>query len=75
MIKPTKNISKTWDVFISYAIEDKDDIARQLAQGLAAYKLKVWFDEFEIKVGDSITEKIDYGLANPNFGVIILSRN
>jgi uncharacterized protein YjbI with pentapeptide repeats len=73
--KHTRNIAKEWDVFISHATEDKDEIARLLAQSLTAYKLEVWFDEFEIKVGDSITEKIEYGLANSNFGIIILSKN
>jgi hypothetical protein len=34
----------------------------------------VWFDEFEIKVGDSITEKVEYGLVNSDYGILILSK-
>ena len=64
MVKRRRNPVKKWDVFISHATEDKDDIARPLAQGLISYKLDVWFDESEIKIGDNITEKIDCGLAN-----------
>jgi hypothetical protein len=35
----------------------------------------VWFDEFEIKVGDSITEKIESGLANSDYGILVLSKD
>jgi len=38
---------------------------------LSAYKIRVWFDEFEIKVGDSITEKVEYGLVNSDYGILI----
>ena len=47
MVKRRRNPVKKWDVFISHATEDKDDIARPLAQGLISYKLDVWFDESE----------------------------
>jgi hypothetical protein len=43
-----------WDVFISHANEDKDDIARPLAEKLKALGLKVWFDEYSLKLGDSL---------------------
>jgi hypothetical protein len=62
-----------WDVFISHATEDKDAIARLLAQALRASGLRVWYDEFSLKVGDSLRESIDQGLARSEFGVVILS--
>jgi hypothetical protein len=33
----------------------------------------VWLDKFQIELGDSIRQKIDQGLANSRFGVVILS--
>lgn len=42
------------DAFISRASEDKSTIARDLAQYLVSYKLKVWYDEFTFEIGDSL---------------------
>lgn len=64
-----------YDVFISHASEDKDAVVRPLANALVARGLKVWYDEFELKIGDSLRQKIDKGLANSRFGVVVLSRN
>lgn len=61
-----------YDVFISHATEDKD-FARPLANALAAKGLSVWYDEFELRIGDSLRQKIDFGLARSRFGVVILS--
>ena len=63
-----------WDVFISYAREDKADIARPLAKALQNHGLSVWFDEFELTVGDSLSRHIDKGLAESNYGIVIVSR-
>lgn len=62
-----------WDLFISHASEDKDDVARPLAQLFTEQGLKVWFDEDTLTVGDSLRRSIDHGLANCHFGVVILS--
>jgi len=65
--------SNEWDVFISHAGEDKNAIARPLAEALRAKGLRVWYDEFSLTVGDSLRKKIDQGLANSRFGIVILS--
>jgi hypothetical protein len=62
-----------WDVFISHASEDKVAVARPLANILSTKGMKVWLDESEIFVGDSLRAKIDQGLANSRFGIVILS--
>lgn len=62
-------------MFISHASEDKDDVVRELAKALQQAGLRVWYDEFELKIGDSLRRKIDKGLANSRFGVIVLSRS
>lgn len=62
-----------WDVFISHASEDKEAIARPLADALAARGLKVWFDEATLTLGDSLRQSIDRGLARSQYGIVILS--
>ena len=64
-----------YDVFISHASEDKEAVVRPLANALIERGLKVWYDEFELKIGDSLRRKIDMGLAISRFGVVVLSRN
>lgn len=62
-----------WDVFISHAHEDKRDVARPLAKLLQEHGLRVWIDETELTIGDSLRQKIDEGLSQSKFGVVILS--
>lgn len=62
-----------YDVFISHASEDKDDVARPLATRLESLGLRVWFDECQLTIGDSLRREIDRGLIESRFGVIILS--
>jgi hypothetical protein len=62
-----------WDVFISHAWEDKESFALPLAEALEAKGLRVWFDEFTLRVGDRLRRSIDHGLANSRYGVVILS--
>ena len=64
-----------YDVFISHASEDKEDVVRPLALALVGKGLKVWYDEFELRIGDSLRRKIDRGLAKSRFGVVILSKS
>lgn len=67
--------SKEYDVFISHASEDKDSIVRALADALVAEGLEVWYDEFELRIGDSLRRKIDLGLAKSRVGLVILSKS
>lgn len=64
---------KQFDLFISHASEDKDEFVRPLAEALQALGIAVWYDEFHLKVGDSLRRSIDKGLANSRFGVVVLS--
>jgi hypothetical protein len=64
-----------FDFFISHASEDKDSVVRPLALRLREYGYGIWYDEFVLRVGDSLTERIDYGLANSTVGLIVLSHN
>lgn len=70
---PDDGEGETWDVFISHASEDKAAIAEPLALALQARGLKVFLDKFEMRMGDSLRRRIDYGLTHSTFGVVILS--
>jgi|GEM_PF-1672458 len=65
--------NKRWDVFISHASEDKDTFVRPLAMLLRSMGVSVWYDEFALRIGDSLSRSIDQGLANSRFGVVVIS--
>ena len=67
------NCPKKWDVFISHAGEDREEVAAPLAAALTRAGFKVWLDTSELRLGDSLRERIDEGLAESRFGVVILS--
>ncbi len=46
---------------------------RPLAEALKSGGLDAWYDEFELRIGDSLRQKIDRGLAKSRFGVVVLS--
>lgn len=67
--------TKKYDAFICHATEDKNSIVRKLAENLLKKGYNIWYDEFSVKIGDSLRESIDYGLKNSRYGIIILSKN
>ena len=67
--------NKEYDVFISHASEDKDSVVRPLAIALKNKGINVWYDEFELKIGDSLRRKIDQGLSKSKFGIVVFSRS
>ena len=62
-----------WDFFVSHASEDKEMVARPLAEEIRRAGFRVWLDSFELRVGDSLRAKIDEGLARSHYGIVILS--
>jgi len=74
MLKENEQMTRR-DVFISHASEDKESIARPLAEALILAGFLVWFDEYELRIGDSLRGKIDEGLASARYGVVVLSKN
>ena len=69
----TETGGETHDVFISHASEDKDEFVRPLANALIELGLNVWYDEMTLRLGDSLRQKIDKGLANSRVGLVVLS--
>lgn len=62
-----------YDVFISYASEDRESFVQPLAEKLRELHVEVWYDEFSLQVGDSLRASIDKGLSKSRFGIVVLS--
>lgn len=63
-----------WDSFISHAAEDKDAFVRPLAVALQSLGAGIWYDEFSLRLGDSLSKSIDQGLAQSRYGIVVLSQ-
>lgn len=72
IIKEDRSI---YDVFLSHASEDKDEVARPLAEMLQERGLKVWYDETELKISDNLIQKITAGISASRFGILVLSNS
>ena len=64
-----------YDAFICHASEDKEDFVRPLANALHGKGMNIWYDEFSLKVGDSLRRSIDLGLTKSKYGIVVLSPN
>jgi hypothetical protein len=62
-------------LFISHAWEDKADFVEPLVVALKEVGFDVWYDMFEMNIGDSLRQKIDQGLKECDFGVVVLSKH
>lgn len=60
--------------FISYSTKDREFVEK-LANDLSNEKFQLFFDKWEIKVGDSIVEKINDALEEMKDFIIILSKS
>ena len=60
-------------LFISHASEDKESIAKPLAETLQEIGYEVWYDEYSLKLGDSLMKEIDKGLNSCDYGIVIIS--
>jgi hypothetical protein len=65
---------KPWDIFISHASDDKKGFVDPLARRLRELAVRVWYDQFVLKPGDRLSEKIAEGLAKSRCGLLIISR-
>jgi TIR domain len=61
--------------FISHDTRDKLDIAQPLALSLLKAMCPVWYDEFSLKVGDSLRGSIETGLKECHRCILILTPN
>lgn len=63
-----------FDVFLSHSSKDKE-VVRALAERLRADELKVWFDEWVLRPGDSIPARIEEGLERSRVLALYTSAN
>jgi hypothetical protein len=61
-------------VFLSHASEDKDRFVRDFAYKCHKNGIECWFDEWEIKAGESLVKRISEGIEQSNVFVIVLSQ-
>lgn len=61
------------DVFLCHASEDKAKVLRPLVSALKAAGITFWYDEAEIRWGDSIVEKVNEGLRISRYVLVVLS--
>ena len=67
-------MSFDFDVFLSHSSKDKP-VVREIAARLKKDCVRVWFDEEQIKPGDSIPAKIEEGLERSRVLVLCMSAN
>lgn len=61
--------------FISHDTRDKDAFVRELAHELTRQFCPVWYDEFSLKIGDSLRANIERGLREAKRCIVVLSPN
>ena len=68
------NMEYSKSIFMSHSSKDKFFV-RNLSEQLQSYGIKVWLDEAEINIGDSLTEKIAEAIENTDYVGVVLSHN
>jgi hypothetical protein len=62
-----------FDLFVSHATEDKERFVRPLVKALSDAHLSIWFDEDELRPGDSLIQSVEKGLSRSRFAIVVLS--
>jgi hypothetical protein len=68
-----KRMRYKWGTFVCHVTEDKKEFVTPLGKELQKFGVGVWLDEFILKVGDSLRQKIDEGLSKSRYGVVVFS--
>jgi hypothetical protein len=63
-----------FSVFLSHSSRDRAVVDRVFEE-LQKAEVSAWYDKYEIRPGDSITEKINDGLAHCELGLLFLSKS
>lgn len=61
-------------IFLSHSSKDKPFV-EHLAKDILALDIEVWLDKWEMRVGDSLYDKIAQGLETSDYLVVVLSKN
>lgn len=68
-------MTQQYDIFVRHASGDKEGFVRPLAEALRRLGVSVWYDEFALETGDSVSRQIDRGIAGARFGIVVISRS
>ena len=60
-----------YDIFLSYPAKDRD-WARRLTSALLEQGLHVWYDELEMKPGDMLLDRMEKGLRESTYVVMVI---
>lgn len=63
------------DLFLCHSSEDKRNVVLPFTRILEAHGVSYWFDQAEIKIGDSISTKIDEGLRDSRYVLAFISKS
>lgn len=74
-IQDLKQMYKKYDIFISHASEDKNDVALPIFEACEEIGINAFLDVKYIKWGDSLTEKINHALGRSKLVLAILSES
>ena len=69
------NVASKPLAFLSHDSRDKEAVARPLVTELGRLLCSVWYDEYSLRVGDSLTGSIDRGIREVNKCILIISPN
>ena len=64
-----------YDVFISHANKDKEDLVEELYQSLKALGISIFYDKESLEWGDKWKDKILDGTKRAEFAIIVISEN
>ena len=67
-------MNSTDKVFISHSSIDKPFV-RRLVSDLQSDSVSIWLNEIELKVGDSLRQKIEHGIQQSSWLLVVLSHN
>ena len=71
----TKNIYAEYDVFISHANKDKENLVEDLYQSLRKLGINIFYDKESLEWGDNWKDRILNGTKKAEFAIIIISEN
>lgn len=71
--KINQNEDAKHEIFISHSSKDKDFVNR-LYKKLEEKSIKTWYDDVELTIGDNLREKINKGLNECDYGIVVLSK-
>ncbi len=64
-----------YDVFLSHADKDKDDLVEELYNSLIRLGIKIFYDKESLEWGDDWKQRILDGTGKSEFAIIVISRN